>query len=354
MTRNCLTYLIGLCLALVLVAPVMAQRGSGGDGGELTQAVLDRTDQLIDQADGVIRASGSEAALKMLDQARTLQEWAKSQIGIAENKVVMAATIKARELIKLALKLIAPGGNGDNELTDAAVQRKLDKASDKLDRAHDVADFADNANLDALYQAARANLDRAWEFYRNKQYRPALKLAEQAELAAGKILMLATESGGGKEEGFDRWVDNVSNLIDQVGQMLQDCDSEAGKDLLQQASQNLDLAKDLRGNGKSGAFQALRTARELAMKAARECRGTSQLGQRLDRLTARLETDKDQGTSLSGSQRTAFDKLVDQAGAQLDLARGLIGQNHPIRAQAALQAALLAIRQAESLVQQGK
>ena len=349
---------MGLCLALVLVAPVMAQRGSGGAGGEMLQAELDRTDQLIERSQGVVMASGSTAAVDVFNLAVKLQTQAKAEFnthtpaGYIECRLL---TMSARDKVHLALRLVAPGqGGGGNELQDGAVQRRLDQAGNNLDRAQDVISESTNSNLGALYQAARNNLDRAWEFYRSKQYRPALKLADQVNMAAEKILSLAGETDAQGEGTFERRESNVSQLVDRAKQMLPDCQSESAAKLVNQAEQNLNLAKDLDAKQQTGALAALRTARELALKAVAECRGNGQLEQHYTQLLSRLDRAKEQAAELTGSVRSSVDKFLSEAQDQLNLARGFLDQNQPIRAQAALQAARLAIQQAEVISQQGK
>jgi hypothetical protein len=356
MTRNIFTYVLGFCLALVLITPVVAQRVSGGDGSEMLRAAIEQTDQLIDRSQGVIRASGSEPAIKALEQAINAQHQAWDRFHEATLVGYAAAknlTMTARDLVRLALRLVSPGQDG-NELQDGAVQRKLDQADDKLDRAREVLNQADNSSLDALYQGARNNLDQAWEFYRSKQYRPALKLADQVQLAAEKIIAMAGESslqGGGN---LDRRLDNVSQLVDQVQQVLQDCQSGSARELMSQAKQSLDLARSLDNRQQAGALQALKTARDLALKAERICRGNVLLEQRYNQLKTRLDRLTEQANSLTGSTRDATDRLIAQAREQLTLARGFLDQGQPERAQAALQAAHLAIQQAAPYVGQGK
>ncbi len=358
MTKHSFTYLLGLCLALVLVAPVLAQRGSGGAGIEMLQAELDRTDQLIDRAQGVIMASGSTAAVQAFDVAVKRQSQAKARFNehtVAGNVACRLLTMSARDAVHLALRLVAPGqGGGGNELQDGAVQRRLDLAGNNLDRAQDIISQSDNSNLAALYQAAKNNLDRAWEFYRSKQYRPALKLADQVNMAAEKIMSLAGETDAQGEGTFERRETNVSALVDQAKQMLQDCQSQSAGNLVSQAEQSLSLANDLDQKQQTGALAALRNARELALKAMQECRGNGQLEQHYTQLLSRLDRDREQATGLTGSTRDQVDKLFSQARDQLTLARGFLDQNQPMRAQAALQAARLGLQQAETSFQQGK
>ena len=346
--------LVVAVLAILGIALSVTAQTDRSRGIELLRAELDRTDQMIERAEPLVRNSENQTAIGTLDRAKNLQGRAHEEFSKATLAGYASArklTLLAREQVLLALKLIG-GARGNTEQQDDFVLRKLESAASLLDRALESLATVETRSLVAIAEAAKGNLDRAWEFYRNKQYRPALKLAEQVEKAAEKILS-TTERGEIGREDFDRRSSNVRQLIDQVRQQLTDCNTETGQAFLAEAEQAFRLAQELHDRQRIGAsLQALQRARELAMKAGRECRGLERLQERYDQLTAQLNRLKD-ATSAPGYQAAdSFRKLVAQAEDQLSLASRHINGGDWRKAAVALQAAQIAIRQAEELMKQ--
>lgn len=320
---------------------------------ELLRAELDRTDQIIERAESEIVSSGVQAAITALDRAKDLQSQAREQFALATPAGYLAArklTLLSRQQVVMALKLIG-ATRGNTEQQDDFVLRKLESASNQLDRALESLAADSNRNLEAIADAAKQNLDRAWEFYRNQQYRPALKLAEQVEKAAVRIMAAGELKEYGREE-FDRLSSTIGQLLETVRQQLADCNSETAMAYLTEADQAYQLAQDLHERDRIGAaLQALQRSRELAMRATRECRGMDRLQARYDQLVAELNRLKSE-SNIPDNVLEAFNRLTAQAEEQLALAHQNIGENNWQQAALALQAAQLSIRQAEELLKQ--
>jgi tetratricopeptide (TPR) repeat protein len=341
-----------LTLAMLATLGIAVMSAAQADRAvELLRAELDRTDQIIERAETEISSSGNQAAMTALDQAKDLQSQARDQFALGTPAGYLAArkvTLLARQQVVLALKLIG-GTRGNTEQQDDFVLRKLESAANLMDRALESLATGENRNLEAIADAAKQNLDRAWEFYRNQQYRPALKLAEQVEKAATRILTAGELKEFGREE-FERLSSTIGQLIETVRQQMADCNSETGMAYLTEAEQAYQLAQDLYDRERVGAaLQALQRARELAMKAGRECRGLDRLQARYDQLLAELNRLKNEST-IPENAVEAFNRLLAQAEDQLSLAHQNIGENNWQQAALALQAAQLSIRQAEELL----
>jgi len=348
-----------ICLTLLTSVMLMAAVPADAQTGGITQAgidkinsEIDRTDQMIERTENAPGVSDNDQAKKALDVARDLQQQAKDKFNDARYAWAYTLTIKAREMLLVAIKLAGSSQNS-SEQQDGFVASRLERAADKLERAKEAIEGEDNPALNAIYEAAKDNLARAWEFYRDKRYVPALKMADQVEKAAQKL----TEIGSEREHDtgdFDRRKENVSQIIEQISQALSDCGSATAKSFLDEAQKALQLADDLKERRPGAALQALQRARELAMRAERECKGEAQLGQRYDRLQSKVEQLKASSGSLSGSAKDSFDKLISQAEEQLGLADSYIRDGSWEKATAALQAAQLSIRQAEGLLERIK
>jgi hypothetical protein len=276
--------------------------------------------------------------------------WDQFSIGTqAGYLAAQALTRQARSLIKDALKLIGSTGN-NSEQQDGFVLRRLERADDLMDQAKETLASGEDQNLSTLLDATQANLDRAWEFYRNKQYRPAVALADQVERTLQKIIQSDGLVNRAKEN-YERRKENVDRLLDQFRQMLADCGSETAKGFMQQADKAVELADQLYAEQRYWAgSQVLQQARELGVKAARECQGTEMLQLRHDKLQTRIEQLRQSGASLPDAQKESLTRLLNEAEKQLDLASQGLTESNWEKATLALQAAQLAIRQAEGLV----
>jgi flagellin-specific chaperone FliS len=255
----------------------------------------------------------------------------------------------ARDLVRRALRT-----NPTSEQNDDRVLRRLERAGDKLDRAGELLAESDSQNLQAIYDAARENLRRAWDFYNAKQYAPAIKLARQVEMTADRI-NISIDNQSASTANYERRLEAVRDAISQAWEMLTECNSADARALLEQAEKGLALAEQLAANGRiPAAMQSLQRARELAIRATRECRGPDVMTARYQRLVSQLEQLKEQSPSFTGETKDAVDRLLVQADEQLALAQGFIQSNEFEKAAAALQAAQLALRQAEAYILQTK
>lgn len=332
-------------LLLPLVA-VTAQPGPGdGSDGEFRRAELERTDQLVERALEMLRGLDNPTAIELVGQAQQFQARAWNHFNNGEFVQARWYTQQARELLKKALNQAR-----HNEQTEGMVLRHLERAKERLDRAAEVIAQSDNRSMVALYESARDNLTRAWEFYNSEQYRPALKLADQVEKAAEKILNSA-DKGQESDGTYEHRRELVLTAVQQARDAAVECSSKRGKLLLEQAEKALDTADDMAGKGSwNAAMQALQRARDFAVKSARECHGGDLLQTRYERLVSQADKIKEQSLTLSGNNREVVDRLLIQAYEQLALARGYIQSDEDEKATAALQAASLSLRQAEAYI----
>ena len=353
MKSNVKTLLIALSLLIAGIGTVTAQTGNG----DMQMARLDRelqiTDQLLERAQEFVRASDNplatvnlEQAYKLQGEARDMQRQLQQHFQLQLLGTANKTTLKARELAKAAMT-----ASRQTEQYEGAVQRDLERAEQHLERAREATAGTANRNLQALMNSAETSLAKAWEFYRQEQYRPAYKLAQQVENAARKILAAAGMKDRG-QENYQRRLEHVNRVMEQARQQLTDCNSESARKLMEQAEEAVRRADELdRGQHETAALRQLRTARELAIRAQEECQGTGSLQQRYEQMLRETNRLREMLQDQTGSEAEASRKLVQQATEQLEMARNHIANQQNEKAQASLKAAQLAIRQATKYTQ---
>lgn len=343
MTRLLSVMLITAAGLLLVTASVQAQNGILQDR---LLSELERTDQVISRSREVVLTANSSQAKLAYDQAVNLQAQAQERFRLGPGsgnweisaKLTLQARLRAQEAIAAAR---------DSEQNETALLRRLERASDLLDQAHEALGHTDNQMLQALYESAQRNLDRAWEFHRKQQYRAAMKLANQVERAAEKILQ-AINRETQREQNYERQVENVRRFMEQVRQQTADCDNPQTTPLLEQAQRAFSLAEHVEAGGqRDAALRALQNCRDLADQASRGCSGEGDLQRRYDRLVGQadhLAEELDPGDRGSAN-------LLRQAREQLDLARRYLEQNQFQVAVPALKAAQLSLDELQRRIQ---
>ncbi len=344
MKYSLITLLVVLGLVTLGAPLVVAQ--SSDNLRDYVRERLEATDELITRASEAVRGCNDPLAGGPLRNAVKYQERAWEAFERNAYKVADGLTVKAREMAMRALSRCR-----QTEQAESVVLRRLERAGEYLDRARDQMIQQDGEGLRTMLESARDNLAKAWEFYRGGQYRPALRLADQVEKAAERLVTVARLSER-HEARFERRRENAERLIEQARGMLDGCDSETARECLDQAREALNLALDLQiQNQNKAALAALKKAREQALKVGRECQGADQLQQRYERLKKETDRTAEQlRQSDDNSRRQTGLELVNQAFEQLELARKHLSEEKTKQASASLQAARLALRQAQRYI----
>ena len=333
-------------LALLLAALMAASGWAQGDQQQIreqSRMELERTAELIVQARMAVQSSGSVIAAQALERAEQLQEGALRAFDGQQYLWCVSLTRKAREQASLAIS-----SSRMAEQLEGVLQGRLERAEEALERAREELQTPVNPTLSTLLDQARTFLAQAWEFYRQRQFRASAKLIEQVEQATRRLTNL---SQWGQQAGdtFEYRLENVERLMEYTRDLVGECGSDSGREHLLQAEHALELARQLQSqNQPRAALAALGQAREGARKAARECRDRSRLEQRYERLLSELEALRERlQTGQQNVGSTRVEELARQAGEQLALAKRHLDENSVESAQLALQAAQIALRQAQ-------
>ncbi|MFQ6007318.1 MAG: hypothetical protein ACE5K8_00030 [Candidatus Zixiibacteriota bacterium] len=333
MKKVILTYLLLNGLILWFTTQVFGQTIAQVD--QFRQE-LERTNEIIEQAREAFRSTNAPIAGLPLQKAIDLQKQAWNSFRNGHFDLAYKLTMEAREYAKMALvrsRMIEQG--------ETVVLRKLERAAELLERAKETMPPVTEGRLQALYDAAKDNLNRAREFYHDQQYRPALKLTNQLIKTAREILEAANLQFRKKAE-FERHFEAVSNVIDRMREMVDECGSESAQNLLDQAINAQQLSRELASQNKfKAAVRNLQKARQLTIEASKKCNGRDGLEKRYER----LKNEADRLNELIPPDNKMARNLLAQVYDQLMRASEFISQNQTEPATAALKAAQLSLNQ---------
>lgn len=334
-----------LALLMLMLLPGLSSAQGSGAGAAAVERELQRTDEFLERAGQALGQVEIPQAAAVLEQARTNQKSAYDNFRGERYIMALRLTQAAREQAKTALALARRV-----EQYDGAVLRQLERAGDLLDRVNEAMADGASDNLRSMYETIRENLNRAWEFYRQQDYKPAYKLGSQAEAAARKLLAVLEPDGAGDQD-FERRREHVQELYQNARDQLLDCDSETAQAYLNQARTSYELAQKLAGeNHRAQAMEALKQARQLVLKATRECQGEQQFEARYTRLKGEADRLTEEIAGYTGDARDQLRTLLNQATDQLARARTQMSDGKTEAAAAALQAASLTLKQARSML----
>lgn len=332
-----------LLLTLLLVGSILAQGNQYGRAS--VEREIERTQRFLDQVGDILMQAEVPQAAVLLERAKATQQKAhdflQSDNLILANRMTRAAREQAKTALSLARRV---------EQYDGAVQRQLEIAGDLLDRVDQVLLDQNRPGMRQMYETLRDNLTRGREFYREQQYKPAYKLANQVENAARKLLAVVGPRAG-NEQDYQRRRDRLRQLYTEAHEQLGDCDSEVARTYRDQARQAYDLAEQMHGNGHSGqALETLQRARQLVMAAARECLGDQQLARQFERLESEFDQLTEQAASADPAVKDRIESLLQQADQHLKRAREEARNGLTDAAVAALKAASLTLKQVRSIM----
>jgi len=321
-------------LITIFAIPVLAQNT---DQMSRVQSELERTDEIIERAREASRAVNAPVAAIALQNAVELQEMAYNSFRKRYHNEAYKQTLKAREEAKKVLAASRITEQGEN-----IVLRKLERAQEFLGKAKESLPVGPDGRLRTLYESARTNLNRGWEFYRARQYRAALKLANQVDKITQEIITAANRHTR-MQADYEHRYEMVGELLDQARQRITQCDDkQQSAEIIEQAEKLSLKSREffLQGNI-DGALRNLQKARQMAVRASQKCKGSQNLNERYEQ----LKNDADQLMEKISPEDTATRKLLEQAYQQLRLAREEISREQTAAATAALKAAHLTLNQ---------
>ena len=337
-----LSLIIVIFLVALTAVPVTAQNNQNQLRNRV-QNELENTDRIIERAREQAQLADNPVATAALVQADKLQEEARNRYNDEMYEQAYKLTLLARQR---ALTAIA--NSRQTEQNEGVLLQKLERAGDLLERCKELLELEDNDNLQAVYELAGDNLTRAWEFYRNGDYKPALKLANQVIRAAEKIISSYNEQIH-KFAFYERQRENVSQVMENARRTLGECEIETARQYMEQAENAFERAGELSDEKQyRGALQQLRQAREMALQAAQACQGVETLNDLYRHLQTEAERLAERIAARDGNFNGEVHQLMTQLEQQLALSLQFIQNDDLKPAKAALKAAQLIMNQLQN------
>ena len=345
MKRHIFVYIPVFLLFLILVGSAHGQMQ--GQMIERLRQQLERTDQMIERATDAVRTSQTATATQPLENAIKIQTMAWDSFRAGTLEGYQAAALQTRQALELAKKALS-NARASQE-SDDTVQRRLERAGEIVDRAHELLGQTNDNSMKELLANIESNLQRAWEFYRQGQLRAAVKLADQVEIAARKIVDMSGANVQ-NQANFEQREGLTRERLERARDMLGDCQSKAAQQLVEQANNAYNLAMGMAREGRhAAALQALQNAFKMATRAIEECGGPGTLEQRYERL--RSEADRLAEKVEPGDKDAQ--RLLNTIREQLDLTHRHFDSGDTDGATAALRAAQLTLNQLQKHVGSG-
>jgi hypothetical protein len=275
-------FMITFLVSLVIPSIVTAQQGTMAQ--HRFEQEFQATNEVIRRAGEAINQSGLERGREMLNIAVKLQEQAQNYGRNHQYVMGGKLTMEAREKAKAAMALSMQAIENAN-----LVQRQLEKNDGLIARVQARIGFGDNDMVESLFNAARENQRRAWELFHSGQLRPALKLAHQAEASILRVAEMV-KSEAGQLNRIQNQIRQTKAQMEQIRNMLQNCQSEEADRLMAEAGQSFQECHQYANNGQlKQAENKIRATRRLLRSAADICEGNGSQWRILNRISDEID-----------------------------------------------------------------
>jgi len=249
-----------LVLALAALSPGRASAQMGG--GEQVQAYIERTEELLVWARGLVAETQSVPARRVLGQAADLHRRSMGMMGNGHMIEALGVSRRSRAAMWHSVRL-AREAMGLEERIRIRVERFRDQHSQLMERATE----AGNKQAIDFLRRSEGSAIRAREQYHQGDFKLSWKMLEHAgDLMRRSARLLAD---GTSPERLEQEMDRTRMLIERASDSLgEDSDPQARK-LLAEAEEALVRARQGMDQGHSGrALQMTGLARQLALRAA--------------------------------------------------------------------------------------
>ena len=233
---------------------VLAQDGSV----EQIEQFIERNAELLERAQEVVTETESVPARRVLRQAFQLHQ--KSLALLAEDRPLGALAVarRARAAMWRAVGLARESLSYEERL-----RLRVDRFRDQHAHLLEVARESNDRQALEFIHRAESQARRAREQLLQGDAKRAYKMFEQAEQLLHRAARLLANGAG--PDRLDRELDRTEALIDQTHEMLGDDADPAALNLLAEADEALDRAREFRDQGQPGrALQMTGLARKLA------------------------------------------------------------------------------------------
>ena len=309
LSSNRLPLLI-LCVVVLANLTIGARPARAQMASDSLLQYIERTEELLLWARGLVTETGSEPARKVLVQAAELHQRSRTMMERGLMRESLAVARRARDAMWHAVR-VARESMGLEERLRIRAERFSDQHSNLMARARD----ARHQQALGFLERARQQADRARDIYHEGDFKLAAKMLEQAENLMHRAARLLVDSGG--PEHLEQEFERVQQVIDQMRNRLGNDVTPRQHELLAEAAEALQRALTAKDQDRPGrALQMLGLAGSLARRAAPGAPGEPNeeaFTRHLERFEERADRLGDRVRE-SGSSRALqmFERALDQ------------------------------------------
>lgn len=299
-------------LAILLLVAAAVLSAQTQNERERVRAEVERTDEMLRDAEGPVRQSGVAAAIARFGDARAMQDLAWGDFRGNRLRMAVGRTVRARELLRQALELA--------RFDPRNIRTEVARTREKMNEAKPVVAQSGMPRALELWRIAEGEQQTAERSLEAERWLLALKFTKAARDHGLQAWRLVTRAAN--PERVRRLVERVGELVDRVGPAIRAGGNERAVALLDRAVGWLGEARSALEHREWG--RALRrglAARDLVLRAWQMSRGD--VGPDMTE-QALAETDRlldDWSGEVTASDRPEAVRLLEQARAQQRLAR---------------------------------
>jgi hypothetical protein len=223
---------------------------------------IERTDDVLSNAQDLIRESQSQKAGSLLEQAVRTQTEGKEFLHGNRLKIALKATLKARETARKATDIAGIKSDRASQL-----HREIDRTDELIAKA---AQRADELGVDGQVHRLLDNAREAQQLAKTQfevlNYKIALKQTNKARESAKEAL--SKMESDLQPDRIDKMIQQNDHLVENVREMLRENKNAKASEFIDVATDHQRRAKDALANGKDDiAIVEAKAARELAERA---------------------------------------------------------------------------------------
>jgi hypothetical protein len=332
--RAAIAFVAVILVAMATPAPLPGQEPTR------IEDELRRTDERLEQADGIIREGQSERAIILLDQAKRVQRTAWENFRGGRPLAATRLTFEARQLAQRAVGI----AREDISIRNRAV-RELEIALTLHDDVKGRITASGSESARRLLDEARAQIDRGRTQLGEQHYDAALRLALSSQRLLRRAVRLIDDMGGIGRAEIE--LQRTDAILERARPLVSESQDEEAQLLFDRAVEiQARAAEAFRAGEFRIVFPRTREARSLAHRSLARIRGPvgpsrvqeeiARTDEALSRAAESIEqSGKAEAQRLLSSARTHQERarqLLDKQQLRLSLAQTIVARRLAMRA----------------------
>ncbi len=340
MKKKLTIMIISTAMVFLAANSVLAQ--GPGNSQNRFHMEFEQTQQVLERAKMQIDESRIEVGRELLKIAFELQNRARNHGMNSQFLRGLSFTQNAREKARSAMLL-----NRQAYENESVVLRQLERTDELIHRVGGHVDQNTPRPFLSLFDSARESQRKAWEFYHNRQLRPALKLSLQAERTIRGLIDKAQDFQN-RHQRLRQQYDQLEQMRAMIQDRVAECNNDEARRLMDQVREHFMAGRNYLAEGAANrAENMLNIAHRLLNEVNELCSDYGSLENKMEQL--RHELDRLNEQALSGGNDN-IRRMLNSAREYLEKAEQHC-QNSEYEACAAnLRAAQLNVRKARDLM----